>query len=87
MNIDNLEPALEALIKNKDLRTNLGAFSRKWIEKYYNDELLIKHFVELYEKLLNDKPLTRENCFEYADVKEFLYNAVYDYNWQRLSEE
>ncbi len=87
VNIDNLEPALEALIRNKDLRINLGAFSRKWIEKYYNDELLIKHFVELYEKLLNDKPLTRENCFEYTDVKEFLYNEVYDYNWQRLSAE
>lgn len=87
VNIDNMEQALEALINNKDLRENLGKFSREWIEKYYSDEILVKSFMDVYEKLLNDEALCRDESSRFPDVKDFLYNRVYDYNWQRFSEE
>ncbi len=86
VNIDNLEFALEDLVTNKELRANLGNFSRKWIEKYYDDRVLIKNFTDIYDKLINDIPFSREGCDEDKDVKEFLYHRVYDYNWRRISQ-
>lgn len=85
VNLDNLEYALKDLVENKTLRNNIGQFSRKWIEKYYDDSILIKEFTNIYDKLLNGENLKRAGYNEDIDVKEFLYNRVYDYNWLRLT--
>lgn len=86
VNIDNLEFVLKDLLENKTLRENVGRFSREWMEKYYDDSVLIKSFIEIYDKLLQNENITRTGYKEYPDVKEFLYNRVYDYNWLRLKQ-
>lgn len=86
VNIDNLEYALKDLIENKNLRENIGKFSREWVEKYYDDSILIKSFTDVYDRLLKDEPIKRAGYSVYPDVKEYLYNRVYDYNWLRISE-
>lgn len=67
------------IVKNEQLRKELGQFSRSWIEKYYDDRKLINHFIDVYQKLLNDEPIKRE--LEFPLVKNFLYNDLYDMQW------
>ena len=82
-NIDNLEYAIKDLIENKDLRKQIGIFSREWIEKYYDDSKLVKKFVQIYDDILLDKSIIRKNSENNITAKNYLYNQVYDYNWLR----
>ncbi len=70
------------IAKNKILREEIGKFSRAWIEKYYNDKNLVKFFEEVYQKVLNNEPLTRQNDLNFPNAKTFLYNDLYDMQWE-----
>lgn len=80
--LDELNNILKELIENKALREEIGAFSRDWIEKYYDDKVLVNKFVEVYDKILNNVTIKREGCEEFSTAKEFLYNRVYDIKWE-----
>lgn len=84
-NIDSLEQVISDLISDREFLKQIGKFSRAWIEKYYDDSVLINKFVEIYDKILENKDITRENTKEFYHVKEFLYNTVYDYDWKRTA--
>lgn len=84
-NIDSLEQVISDLISDRELLKQIGKFSRAWIEKYYDDSILINKFVEIYDNILQDKDITRTNTKEFYNVKEFLYNTVYDYDWKRIT--
>lgn len=70
------------LVNNKKLRTEIGNFSRNWIEKYYNEQKLVKIYEDVYEKLLNDEPIHRQNYLKFKQAKTFLYNNLYDLQWE-----
>lgn len=79
--IEEFDNVFLEIVKNKDLRKEISEFSRKWIEKYYSDERMIQHFVNVYNKLLSDEKIERENCNEFKKAKQFLYNDLYDMQW------
>ncbi len=81
VNLNNLECALSDIIQNAELRKSIGEFSRVWMEEYYDDKILINVFVDIYENLLCGKEIIRSGMDNYKNVKEFLYNRIYDYNW------
>ena len=57
-----LEDALEVmtyLLVHPNEMAEIGINSRKWIEKYWADRILIQHFVNVYEKLLQNPELVR----------------------------
>ena len=83
VNIEGLDQAIYDLIQKPELRKQIGMFSRNWIEKHYDDSQLIQKFVQIYDGILADKNIERENSHEYISVKDYLYNHVYDYKWQR----
>ena len=74
-------PFLE-LINDVSLQNELGEFSRFWIEKYYNERNLVKFYEEAYEKVLNGENLHRQSYLEFKEAKIFLYNKLYDLQWQ-----
>ena len=74
-------PFLE-LLRNKELQREVGKFSRHWIEKYYNEQKLVKFYEEAYEKLLNGEPLKRQGYLDFSSAKTFLYNDLYDLQWE-----
>ena len=80
--MDEIENALTELINNKKLREDIGKFSREWMEKYYREEILIQKFVDVYDKILAGETIIREDADKYPEVKEFLYNKIYDYRWE-----
>ncbi len=77
-NIKTLETILKILIENEKLRKEIGQYSRYWIEKYYDDKILVQNFVEVYEKLLNNEKIGRKDCEKFTLAKEFLNNEIYD---------
>lgn len=72
------------ILNDKTLRNDLGKFSRKWIEQYYDDKILIKHYTKAYEKLLNNEKLVRQSFVDTdINVKKFLYTDLYDMQWKQ----
>ena len=74
-------PFLE-LLNDVSLQNEIGQFSRFWIEKYYNERNLVKFYEEAYEKVLNGENLHRQSYLEFKEAKIFLYNKLYDLQWQ-----
>ncbi len=70
------------LLKDKNLQKEIGEFSRNWIETYYSEQILVKFFEEAYIKVLNDEPLYRQNYLKFPKAKYFLYNRLYDLQWE-----
>ena len=54
---------MDALIKDASLREGIGRMSRGWMEKYFSEEVTVKHFTRIYTDLL-EKP-------EMFDYKRF----------------
>lgn len=55
-----LEDAFEVLVyllEHPDEIADLGQASRKWIENYWLDRILVGHYVDVYDKLLADPSL------------------------------
>lgn len=55
--IEEAEGPLAELIKDDQLRKETGDFGRVWMENYYSDHEMIKHYVRAYEELL-ERPET-----------------------------
>lgn len=63
--LEEIDLPLIELINNKGLRKEIGMFSRRWIEKYYNPKKLVKFYEEAYTKILNDEPLRRQGYLSF----------------------
>jgi len=45
---ETLHPAIAELIVDEELRTFVGRVSREWMEKYWNDRLLVERLIAFY---------------------------------------
>ena len=71
---------LEELLQDKKLREEIGDYSRKWMEKYYNDKDLVKIYKKVYEDILNGKDISREypknaNKWLSIDIEDLIWKA------------
>lgn len=51
--LEEAEKPLIELINDGELRREMGAFARDWMEKHYSDREMVNHYVRAYEDLLN----------------------------------
>jgi hypothetical protein len=63
-NIINFEFALEEIIKDNSLRTELGKYSREWMENYWNDKNMVKHYQNAYNDLYSNPEIFKKNRFD-----------------------
>ena len=60
--LEDAHGILVHLLNNLDEAQHIGKASRQWIEKYWSDKLLVRHFVDVYEKLMEDpSQITRQD--------------------------
>lgn len=88
--VEEAKYVLKELCENKKLRDEIGAYSRRWMEKYYNDKDLIKIYVQVYEDLLNGKNISREKpSYERkwlsVDIEDLIWKARKD-NYNIISD-
>jgi 2-polyprenyl-3-methyl-5-hydroxy-6-metoxy-1,4-benzoquinol methylase len=50
--LEEVERPMRELIEDAELRREMGAYSRKWMETYYNDQDMVLHYVHAYKDLL-----------------------------------
>lgn len=80
--LKQLEKPLIDLVKDESLRKSIGAYSRFWAKKYYNEAKNIKHYEKLYWDILNENESSlRPSEEEYAKAKQYLYTNVNDHIW------
>lgn len=80
--LEEIEAPLIEIVKNNELRKEIGAFSRDWIERYYDDKNLVKYYIDVYEKLMNNEEILRQDNLVNPNAKRFLYNTLYDMQWE-----
>lgn len=57
VHIEDAEPVIRDLFADPDLCMEIGKESRKWMERYYNDRILVQHYVSAYHDLLENPEL------------------------------
>jgi len=50
--LEDAEGVLRALLADRNLRAAIGAESRAWMERWYNDRVLVQYYVRAYRDLL-----------------------------------
>ena len=85
--LEEAEGALIELIQDATLRRELGDFARRWMEKYYNDRLMVGHYVRAYEDLL-DSPETfrRPRLHNESRRTTFLAQRCDELIWEKRKE-
>ena len=83
VSFENLEVTLRELIKNPQAMEEIGVLSRQWVEQFYNPKILVKNFVHVYEKLLNEEhQINNNNRKYYPQGLLFLNNKVSDIHYE-----
>ena len=68
---------LSFLLDNKNIIKEIGKSSRKWIEKYWSEKILIRQYVKLYEDLLdNPEKIRRQKNLQINDTKDHFFAIV-----------
>lgn len=52
VHLEDAEGVLRALLSDRTLREAIGAESRAWMDRWYNDRVLVQHYVQAYRDLL-----------------------------------
>jgi hypothetical protein len=65
------------LIEHPEETAAIGEASRKWIECYWSDHILVQHFVDVYENLLVDPQLVvRQASLRLKDTVDFFHAVI-----------
>jgi hypothetical protein len=62
--IEHFEDVATDLLNDPDRIISLGNVSRKWMETYWDEKILVQHYVKAYEDLLENPEIFRENRFD-----------------------
>lgn len=65
--LEDAEPALGRLISDRRLREQIGRRSRRWMERYWNDADLVRHYVDAYTDALEHPDRLRRPRFDAGD--------------------
>jgi ubiquinone/menaquinone biosynthesis C-methylase UbiE len=70
-----------------ELRREMGAFAREWMEKYYNDREMVNHYVRAYKDLLERPEVFQESRFDARSRRQvFLAQIRDDLVWETRKE-
>lgn len=59
--LEEVYDILHSLLNNEETINQIGEESRKWIEKYWSEKILVNHYIKLYEDLLdNPEKISRQ---------------------------
>ena len=61
--LEEAENPLKILIADSELRDEIGENSRRWMERYWNDQDMIRHYVGAYQDLLEGTDVFQEPRF------------------------
>ena len=73
--VEDLYKPLLYLIKNENVLNELGKYNRQWIDNYWRDEIIIKHYTETYDLLLDDPTKVKRQSELSIDKKLFIFFA------------
>jgi hypothetical protein len=82
VSIENAYKVLENLCKNKRVRESISKFSRDWLKKYYNEEVMIKHYISAYEDIVKKSVVKNPRYINHREAKLWLYKDVPDLIWK-----
>jgi hypothetical protein len=80
--LEDAEDVLAYLARHPDEADEIGRAGRHWIEKYWADHLLVRHFVDVYETLAEGRAVQRQPEFSLETAgARFAAIVVPDLEW------
>ncbi len=83
--MDELAKVIRELHDDRDKLKELCDYSRKWMEQYYNEDLIVKKYIEKYEEIIkNHSPNTRIKHQSYEVpkiIKEEISKNTKQHGW------
>lgn len=82
--LEEAEGALVEFIKDSQLRREIGLYARSWMERYYDDRIMVQHYTRAYADLLERPELFERNRFDPGSRRaQFLAQRRDDLIWER----
>jgi len=57
--LEDAYEALKYLVKNDNAAKDIGLKGRMWIDQYWSEEIIVNHFLDIYNKLVEDPDLVK----------------------------
>jgi hypothetical protein len=73
--VEDLYAPLLYLTKNENVINEMGEYNRQWIDNYWRDEILIKHYTETYDLLIDDPTKIKRQSELSIDKKLYIFFA------------
>jgi 2-polyprenyl-3-methyl-5-hydroxy-6-metoxy-1,4-benzoquinol methylase len=73
VHLEELEPTLEVLTHDNALRKAIGNASYAWAQKYYREDVLVRHFVRAYEDVLAGSDIFGKNRFDASKKRDLWF--------------
>ncbi len=83
VDINALKPTLKELCHDKEMLAQIGANSRKWMEKYYADNLMVRHYLTAYDELLEKGGFSKNRLSIKDKAKVFSAIKLPDMLWEK----
>jgi hypothetical protein len=80
--LEESEGALRALIEDATLRREIAAHSRRWMEKFWDDRLMVMHFVSAYQDLLERGHWGYQRFDPRSSLTSWFARDAHDLIWQ-----
>ena len=82
-NINNFPAIFRRLLQDAALCNSIGQYSKQWMYRYYHEKKLIRHYIAIYEKLL-DGTLPPRHAVQRTPGENFFATELYDLHFQIL---
>jgi len=80
--IEEAENILDVFLSNSVLRKSFGSESRSWMERYWNDAILVKYYEEAYHDLVNCPYKYLISRFNYEDeYMQWIVRDQFEVKW------
>jgi hypothetical protein len=81
--LEEAEIPLRRLLEDAELREEVGRYSRQWMEQYWDDVAMVRHFVRAYEDLLERPGVFQKMRFDPSDGKAMWFGrGMDDASWE-----
>jgi len=75
--LEEVYDILHSLLNNEETINQIGEESRKWIKKYWSEEKLVNHYINVYKDLLeNPNGLKRQESLKISNDKDYFFSIV-----------
>lgn len=74
--LEDATEVLTYLLKHPEQVSSIGRAGREWIDRYWSEKVIVEHYVDVYQKLIQDPSLVRRQDALRLDTIRSYFNGI-----------